>query len=145
MQSQRYFCLVLAVSGIVVYNYEGKKISNPKVQGIKFEVLNSQKLAISQDVLAIVDGLKPKTVSFFDIVSGNKLNFTLDHTLEILEIHLNNSESASERKIAFIDANRDFYLSPVHKKDLIKLAAMAESFLWNEKHDILSCVADGRL
>ena len=95
--------------------------------------------------MAIVDGLKPKTVSFFDIVSGNKLNFTLDHSLEILEIHLNSSESASERKIAFIDANRDFYLSPVHKKDLIKLAAMSESFLWNEKHDILSCISDSRL
>lgn len=22
---------------------------------------------------------------------------------------------------------------------------MAESFLWNDKHDILSCIADGRL
>ncbi|EAR82753.3 intraflagellar transporter (macronuclear) [Tetrahymena thermophila SB210] len=145
IQSPRYFCLVQAVSGIVVYNYEGKKISNPKIQGIKFELLNSQKLSISQDVLAIVDGIKPKNISFYDIASGNKLNFTLDHSLEILEIHLNNSDQASDRKIAFIDSNRDFYLSPVHKRDLIKLTSMADSFLWNDKHDILSCIADGRL
>ncbi len=44
---------------------------------------------------------------------------TLDHSLEIVEINLNKNEIASERKIAFIDINRDLYLSPVHKRDLV--------------------------
>lgn len=60
IQSPRYFCLVQAVSGIVVYNYEGRKVSNPRVPSVKFELLNASKLAISQDVLAIVDGTNPK-------------------------------------------------------------------------------------
>lgn len=44
-----------------------------------------------------------------------------------------------------MDANRDLHLSPVHKKDVIKLAAMTDSFKWNDKSDIISCIADGRL
>jgi intraflagellar transport protein 80 len=44
-----------------------------------------------------------------------------------------------------MDANRDLHLSPVHKRDVTKLAAMADSFLWNNKTDIISCISDGRL
>ena len=73
------------------------------------------------------------------------MNFTLEHSLEILEIHLNQTEQASERKILFMDVNRDLHLSPVHKRDMTKLAAMTDSFLWNDKSDIIACVADSRL
>ncbi|EGR33781.1 intraflagellar transport protein, putative [Ichthyophthirius multifiliis] len=145
IQSPRYFCLVQAIQGIVIYSYEGRKISNPKIPGIKFELLNSSKISLSQDVFAIVDGANPKIIRFYDILSGNQMNFMLDHSLEVLEIHLNNTDQASDRKIAFMDINHDFYLSPVHKRDVTKLAAMTDSFLWNDKHDILSCIADGRL
>lgn len=57
--------------------------------------------------------------------------------MEIQEIHLNQNEIASERKIGYIDSNRDLYLSPAHKRDEIKLSAMTDSFLWNDKNDIL--------
>ena len=33
----------------------------------------------------------------------------------------------------------------MHKKDITKLSAMTDSFLWNDKSDILACIADGRL
>ena len=78
-------------------------------------------------------------------MSGKQLNFSLEHTLDILEIGLNKNEVASERKIGFIDVNRDFHLSPVHKRDVIKLSSMTDSFLWNEKNDILVAISDGRL
>lgn len=44
-----------------------------------------------------------------------------------------------------MDVNRELHLSPVHKKDIIKLAAMSDSFKWNDKSDIISCIADARL
>jgi intraflagellar transport protein 80 len=44
----------------------------------------------------------------------------LEHTLEIAEIGLNKNEVASERKIGFIDINKDFHLSPVHKRDVVR-------------------------
>lgn len=47
-----------------------------------------------------------------------------------------------ERKLAFADSNRDLHITPVHKRDIIKLAAMTDSFLWNEKFDMLCAIAD---
>lgn len=44
-----------------------------------------------------------------------------------------------------MDINRDLHLSPVHKRDVIKLSAMSDSFLWHNHNDILTCIADGRL
>lgn len=131
--------------GIMLYNYEGKQVSNPKVAGIKFECLRSSKLSISQDILAIIDGANQKIIRFFDIHSGKQMNFSLEHSLEITEVHLNQTDQPTDRKIAFMDINRDLHLSPVHKRDVIKLSAMADSFLWHHHNDILACIADGRL
>lgn len=49
-----------------------------------------------------------------------------------------------ERKLAFVDQNRDLHITPVHKKDIVKLAAMTDSFLWNEKFDMLCSISDQR-
>ena len=35
IQSSKYFCLVESTNGIMIYNYEGKLISNPKIAGTK--------------------------------------------------------------------------------------------------------------
>lgn len=67
----------------MVYTYEGKLISNPKVQGTKFDFLNKKKLSISNDVLAIIDGANNKLIRFYDMCTGKPMNFTIDHTLEI--------------------------------------------------------------
>jgi hypothetical protein len=40
----------------MIYNYEGKLASNPKIPSVKFEFLNGSRISISQDILAIVDG-----------------------------------------------------------------------------------------
>ena len=145
VQSSNYFCLVEVSSGLMIYNYDGKLISNPKVQGTKFEYLNKKKLSISNDILAIVDGSNSKIIRFYDMTNGKPLNFTVEHTLEIQEIHLNQTDMAGERKIAFVDQNRDLHISPVHRKDIVKLAAMTDSFLWHERYDLISAISDCRL
>ena len=53
------------------------------------------------------------------MINGKQLNYVLEHNLEILEIDLNQTENVSDRKIVFIDINRDMYISPVHKKDMV--------------------------
>lgn len=35
IQSQKYFCLVESTNGLMIYNYEGKLVSNPKISGAK--------------------------------------------------------------------------------------------------------------
>lgn len=75
----------------MIYNYDGKLISNPKIQGTKcnifyqskVEFLNRKKLSISNDILAIVDGVNNKIIRFFDMSNGKPMNFTVEHTLEV--------------------------------------------------------------
>lgn len=53
------------------------------------EHLSHKKIAISNDLLALVDGGNNKLVRFYEMNSGKALNFTVEHSLEILEINLN--------------------------------------------------------
>lgn len=107
--------------------------------------MNKKKISISQDILALIDTSNAKIVRFYEVQTGKPTNFFLEHSLDITDINLNKSDIASERKIAFIDSNKDLFLSPTYKRDIIKLAAMTDSFLWNDKNDTLAAVADGRL
>ena len=83
------------------------------------DFLNKKKVSISHDILSVIDSNNPKAVKFFEVSSGKATNFTLEHTLEIQEINLNKSEIAAERKIAFIDSNRDLFLCPTFKRDIV--------------------------
>ena len=61
-------------------------------------------------------------------------------------MNLNQTEQALERKVAFIDANRDLYLSQVHKADKsVKLGTICDSFLWHDKYDVLTSISDSKL
>lgn len=51
----------------------------------------------------------------------------------------------SERKMCFIDSNRDMFLTMVHKPDIIKIGSIVDSFQWNDGNDMLSCISDGKL
>lgn len=42
-------------------------------------------------------------MKFYEMNSGKALNFTVEHSLEILEINLNQTEMIGERKLAFVD------------------------------------------
>lgn len=58
---------------------------------------------------------------------------------------LNQVEMSSERKMAFIDSNRDMFLSMVHKPEVIKISNMVDSFQWNDNNDMLAALSDGKL
>lgn len=40
-------------------------ISNPKIAGAKFEFMNKKRVALSTDVLAIIESTNPKIVRFY--------------------------------------------------------------------------------
>lgn len=145
IQTARNFCLVDAANGPWIYTYEGKLVSNLKLPGIKFEGLNKRRVSLSTDLLGLVDLSNPKIIRLYDISSGKQLNHFIEHSNEIMEVDLNKTDLGSERKLAFIDSNRDLFMTPAHKKDCIKLSAVTDSFLWHEKFDILSAIADLKL
>ena len=103
-------------------------MSTPKYQGLRVEFLNQRHVSLSSDVLAIVDPSNPKLVKIFDIISGKSTDNNFEHTSEIQEMNLNQVEMSSERKMCFIDQNRDLFLSMIHKSDVQKISNMVDSF-----------------
>lgn len=77
--------------------------------------MSRKRLSISSDIIAVIESTNVKMIHLYEIATGKPLNFTVEHTLPVLEINLNQVELSLERKIAFVDANRDLYLSTVNK------------------------------
>lgn len=77
IQSPKYFCLVESSNGLMIYNYEGKHVSNPKIPGAKFEYLNRRKIGLSLDLLAVIDTVNNKVIKFFELATGKPLNFSI--------------------------------------------------------------------
>jgi intraflagellar transport protein 80 len=128
VQGAKYFALIDASQNFIIYNYEGKLVSTPKFQGLRVEFLNARHISLSADVLALIDPSDPKVVRIFDIISGKPSTVTITHSTEIVEMELNQVEMSSERKMCFIDNNRDMFLTMVHKPDVIKIASIVDSF-----------------
>ena len=144
IQGAKFFALIDASQNFNVYNYEGKLISSPKYQGLRVEFLNKRHLSLSGDVLALIDPMKPKIVRVFDIMSGKPAAAQIEHSTDIIEMDLNQIEMSSERKMCFVDSNRDMFLTLVHKPETHKISNMVDSFRWNESNDMLSAIADGK-
>jgi intraflagellar transport protein 80 len=109
------------------------------------EFLNARHLSSSSDVLALIDPSNPKTVRVFDIISGKPATIAIEHSTEIVEMELNQVDMASERKMCFIDNNRDMFITMVHKPEIIKICSIVDSFQWNDGNDMLACISDGKL
>lgn len=145
VQGAKYFALIDASQNFNVYSYEGKLVSSPKYQGLRVEFLNQRHISLSSDVLSVIDPSNPKLVKIFDIMSGKPTNVPMEHSTEILEMDLNQVEMSSERKMCFIDSNRDMFLTSVHKPEILKICNMVDSFQWNDNNDMLTALSDGKL
>jgi intraflagellar transport protein 80 len=126
LQNPKCFCIVDSETGLNIYSYEGKTISKPSIPGLKRKFmiklddqLNSKKIAISQDVIAVIDSSNPKVLKFFDVANGKPMNLQIDHSADIREFDLNNSELGVNRRVAYLDANKDLFVSPIVKKDSV--------------------------
>lgn len=131
--------------GIAVYNYEGRLVSQPKQSGLRTEFLSQKSLSISNEVLAVKDTNSNKLIRLFDIATGKALGNFLEHSLEIVDMSLNHVQTSSDRKLAFVDSNKDLFLTQVHRLDPVKLASMCDSLAWHDHCDMLTAFCDGKL
>eukprot|EP00826_Nyctotherus_ovalis_P052873 TRINITY_DN6785_c0_g1_i1.p1 TRINITY_DN6785_c0_g1~~TRINITY_DN6785_c0_g1_i1.p1 ORF type:complete len:450 (+),score=165.02 TRINITY_DN6785_c0_g1_i1:804-2153(+) len=145
IQGSKHFCLLDRSNGIMIYNYSGTLASSPKYSGLRIEFLNRRFITLGPDVISILDTSNPKIIRSFDIATGKATATNIEHGLEITDIVLNHTENSSERKIAFVDVNKDLFISPVHKPAVVKISTMVDSFMWNEHNDTLACFADSKL
>ena len=102
-QGAKYFALIDASENFQIFSYEGKLVSTPKSQGLRAGFLTQRHVSLSSDVLAIVDPSNPKSIKIFDIISGKSTDSHFEHSSEILDMHLNQVEMSSERKLCYID------------------------------------------
>ncbi|KAJ1088022.1 hypothetical protein NDU88_001181 [Pleurodeles waltl] len=147
LQTERHFLLVDGGS-LFLYSYEGRLISSPKFPGMRADILNYQTVSLSNDTIAIKDKSDEKLIYVFDALSG-KLHGDgkpLTHKLEVVEIALDQKGPANERKIAYIDKNRDLYITPVRRfgkeQRVVKIGTMVLTLAWNDTANILCGLQD---
>ncbi|XP_037765386.1 intraflagellar transport protein 80 homolog isoform X3 [Chelonia mydas] len=149
LQAERHFLLIDG-GGIYLYSYEGRLISSPKFPGMRTDVLNAQTVSLSNDTLAIKDKADEKVIYLFEALSGKPLGDgkPLIHKTEITEIALDQKGITNERKIVFIDKNRDLYITSVKRfgkeQKIIKIGTMAHTLAWNDTSNILCGLQDTR-
>jgi len=125
LQTDSYFVAVDSVLGLGVYSYEGRLISRPKCGAIKPASLKPGNIDVSFEIIAIINRMKPKEVFLIDPNSGRPAAEPIIHQTEISRIAL--SLSGANRKIVFIDVNRELYITRTHGgKPPVKLATMVD-------------------
>ncbi|XP_030898538.1 intraflagellar transport protein 80 homolog isoform X3 [Melopsittacus undulatus] len=149
LQAERHFLLVDG-GGLYLYSYEGRLISSPKYPGMRTDILNAQTVSLSNDTLAVKDKADEKVIYIFEALSGKPLGDgkPLTHKTEIVEIALDQKGLTSERKIAFIDKNRDLYITSVKRfgkeQKIVKIGTMVQTLAWNDTSNILCGIQDTR-
>ena len=138
----RYFALLDDMNGLNIYTYDGKQIQYPQITGVRFSLLSKKMIGISNDIIAILPPNNPKTIKLYDIQSGKPLNVEINHTMDICEIQLNQSDLSRDRKVCFTDTNKDLYISNVYIPKVVKITNMCDSFSWNDSNDMLCAIAD---
>ncbi|NXG95712.1 IFT80 protein, partial [Loxia leucoptera] len=150
LQAERHFLLVDG-AGLYLYSYEGRLISSPKYPGLRTDVLSALTVSLSSDTLALRDKADEKVIYIFEALSGKPLGDgkPLTHKTEIVEIALDQKGLTSERKIAFIDKNRDLFITSVKRfgkeQKIVKIGTMVQSLAWNDGCNILCGIQDCRL
>uniref|UniRef100_A0A8C5PNY8 Intraflagellar transport protein 80 homolog n=1 Tax=Leptobrachium leishanense TaxID=445787 RepID=A0A8C5PNY8_9ANUR len=149
LQCERHFLLVDGGS-LFLFSYEGRLISSPRVPGMRIDNLNVQTVSLSNDTIAIKDKGDEKLIYLFDALSGKPFGDgkPLTHKMDILQIALDQSGHANGRKIAFVDKNRDLYISPVKRigkeQRPIKIGTMVHTLAWNDVSNVLCGLQDNR-
>ncbi|EPY36970.1 hypothetical protein STCU_00315 [Strigomonas culicis] len=146
--SSRQFLLADCNQGIQIYSYEGRLVSVLRLQAtLRPEIMASDLLSIASDTVAIRSLSDLKKVLCFDASSGKQVEeATVVHHMDIVSVHLSQPGAVNERKIAYVDRNRDLYFGAVHSRiGFHKLSTMVTSVAWHANYEMIVAVADGKL
>lgn len=157
---RKHFLTVDSTNGLQVNTYEGRVASNPKFIGMRPEYLNKDMVALSPDVVAVIDSVDPKIVNILDPVSGRPTGINggrFMHSAEVSALCLNqHSLGIQDRIMAFVDKNRDMFVATLvgaagsgnqqqQISPAFKLHSHVESFTFNDETDVLVALSDSRL
>ncbi|ESO09780.1 hypothetical protein HELRODRAFT_158228 [Helobdella robusta] len=139
-QSHRYFML-LNSSSINIFSYDGRLVSSPKSTSLNLDPYNRHAVVISDDVLVIRDKLDEKTVYVFETVTGKMT--------EVMELGLEMSGKASDRKMTVVDRNRDLHIIVVRgagsPRRVVKVGRVVESLCWHDDRSMFACISESQV
>jgi intraflagellar transport protein 80 len=147
-QSQRFFLLSEAFSGIQIASYEGRIVSTIKFPS---DSVNQQTVAISNEIVIIRDNKEPNIIRFFDVSSGHEIGEPFKHVHEVEQVDISQStvDRGSQKLLAFTDKNHDIFILDVKDKTRatgsVKIGSMVSSFAWNDSYNMLVGMADAQL
>ncbi|RYG65336.1 hypothetical protein EON64_12165 [archaeon] len=158
VSNNRYFLLCDYLQGLSVYSYEGKFCCSPKFPNFRPELYTKDYVALSNDVVAIVDCIDSKNIFLFDSATGRNYG-KLTHSAEVTKVYLNQSNHAAhERILAFVDKSFDLYIAHVNTAaishgaggatslnnsvSMHKLQPHVESCLFHDTNNVLACMSD---
>lgn len=146
MQSKKFICIIDTVHGIQLYSYEGRLVSSPKIQNMKPDLFTEDLMAMCDDTIAVRDQRDSKKVHIIDISSGSPIGKPVVHSDEVVEVALDQAEGSLARHLAFVDKNRDVFITVVRKSvnRAAKLGTMVQSIAWHEDCTMLAAVCNGR-
>lgn len=146
--SSHHFLLADCQQGVQVYSYEGRQVSVCKLQvSLRPEMMAEDLLSISPDTVALRNPANAKNILFFEATNGKPIDdASIVHHLDVLSVSLSQPGTLFQRKVAYVDRNRDMFLAIVrHKESRQKISSMVSSVLWHGIHETLSAIADSRL
>lgn len=108
--------MVLDAASIWVYTYTGRLHLNPRYPGSQAQLplLNWRSISLGLDVLAIRDNSETSLVHLFDLIPGASRQYepqSLRAKQQLAEIAACRAGSPDDQFIAFIDTNRELYIS----------------------------------
>ncbi|KAF5404668.1 Intraflagellar transport protein 80 [Paragonimus heterotremus] len=149
-QCQKYFVLIDGAN-IFVYTYDARLVCSPKHPALRTDMLHSDGLALCNDTLAVKNRMDERSIYLFETETGKPIGDgkPIVHTIEVLQIGLDQCGPPLDRRMALLDRNKDLYLMSVRvfgtSRKLVKLCTMATSMVWSETSNLLAAVANENL
>ncbi|KAH8271674.1 hypothetical protein KR044_000925 [Drosophila immigrans] len=153
---KKYF-MVLDASSIWVYTYTGRLHLNPRYPGSQAQLplLNWRSISLGLDVLAIRDNSETTLLHLFDLIPGASRQYepqSLRAKQQLAEIAACRAGNADDQFIAFIDSNRELYISETKSQsggnssggsaEIFKIGTQLTAIKWASETNILVGVHD---
>ncbi|CAD5233469.1 unnamed protein product [Bursaphelenchus xylophilus] len=135
-----------------VLNYEGRQQCTLRQNnGINMaDHLTDRTAAISNDVCALKDKQNPNVLHLYETKTGKTAgDGRIAHSVEIVEVALNQCGPLSERRIAFVDVNSDCFLGKINSYGALrryeKLDTAISNIHFNNLTNMLAAFRDRRV
>eukprot|EP01029_Cantina_marsupialis_P021312 TRINITY_DN5085_c0_g1_i1.p1 TRINITY_DN5085_c0_g1~~TRINITY_DN5085_c0_g1_i1.p1 ORF type:complete len:753 (+),score=192.31 TRINITY_DN5085_c0_g1_i1:121-2379(+) len=142
--AQDKFLVVDNLRKVSVYSYDGRLICTPRIPpNVDTHHLNHHTISLSRDCLAVLDRSNSKTILVYNAKTGQPMGALIKHDHEIVSLALSlHGDHTADRMVAFVDNNKNLYISSIHKLNALQLSTSVSAFAFSAESDNLVALAD---